>query len=404
MSPAKPALPGAFWRQFAASLISNLGDGVTHVAMPLLVLSLTDDARVLALATTAAFLPWIVMALPVGVAVDRYDRQRLMIGSNAVRTGLLALIAAGAGAGWLEVWPLLMVRVRDRRRRGGVRQFGPGLPAAHRHRPGTRPGERTAHVDRVDRRQRGGAGPGSSALRHRDRAAVRSGRSVVRAGRGAHRDDRRPPHRRAAATRTPRGGARARRRAALAVAPSHVAHARRDAHRHQSRRPARSGRLREVRRGGARARADGVRDPARHDRDRRGDRRHARPPDRRQSGPARGGGPPVSGVRRGQRAARGVARCVAQRGCELRARSCDRHLERGDDHPPPAAHPAGAVRTRERCVPVARGLGRRRQRGSRRRARPRDHRADAVLRGRSAHVAHRGPVRQAGARRSRRPS
>jgi hypothetical protein len=109
MTDRKPVLPSAFWRQWTASLISNLGDGVNYVAMPLLVLSLTDDARVLALATTTAFLPWMVMALPVGVAVDRFDRQRLMVGANVLRTALFALIAAGAGAGWLGVWALLGV-------------------------------------------------------------------------------------------------------------------------------------------------------------------------------------------------------------------------------------------------------------------------------------------------------
>ena len=109
MTDAKPALSGAFWRQWAASLISNLGDGVNFVAMPLLVLSLTDDERVLALATATAFLPWMAMALPVGVAVDRYDRRRLMIGANVTRTALFTLIAVGVEGGRLGVWVLLAI-------------------------------------------------------------------------------------------------------------------------------------------------------------------------------------------------------------------------------------------------------------------------------------------------------
>lgn len=107
MTGTRPSLPRAFWRQWAASLISNVGDGVNYVAMPLLVLSLTGDERVLALATATAFVPWMVLALPVGVAVDRYDRRRLMIVANVVRAGLFGLIAAGAAGAWIGVWVLM---------------------------------------------------------------------------------------------------------------------------------------------------------------------------------------------------------------------------------------------------------------------------------------------------------
>src|SRR5688572_28878005 len=58
------SLPGAYWRQWSASVISNLGDGINFVAMPLLALSLTADTRLLALTTLVTFVPWLVLALP----------------------------------------------------------------------------------------------------------------------------------------------------------------------------------------------------------------------------------------------------------------------------------------------------------------------------------------------------
>ncbi|MFZ9384756.1 MAG: MFS transporter, partial [Ilumatobacteraceae bacterium] len=64
-------LPGAYWRQWTASAVSNVGDGMNTVAMPLLAYSLTDDSRTIALVSFASFLPWFVLALPVGVYVDR---------------------------------------------------------------------------------------------------------------------------------------------------------------------------------------------------------------------------------------------------------------------------------------------------------------------------------------------
>ena len=86
-------LPARYWRQWSASAISNLGDGINFVAMPLLVLSLTTDERVLALATFALFVPWLLIGLPVGVGVDRLNRKHLMAGASFVRCGLFALVA-----------------------------------------------------------------------------------------------------------------------------------------------------------------------------------------------------------------------------------------------------------------------------------------------------------------------
>jgi len=107
VSEVSAALPGAYWRQWTASVVSNLGDGINFVAMPLLALSLTDDARLLALTTLAVFVPWLVLALPIGVVVDRFDRRRLMIAANVARVVLFGIVALGAIDGWLDITMLL---------------------------------------------------------------------------------------------------------------------------------------------------------------------------------------------------------------------------------------------------------------------------------------------------------
>lgn len=101
------SLSGGYWRHWAASAISNLGDGVVGVAMPLLMLTLTDDERMLALVLTMWMLPWVVLSLPFGVVVDRSDRKRLLVVSNVVRIGLFAFVAAGAAGEWLSAWQIL---------------------------------------------------------------------------------------------------------------------------------------------------------------------------------------------------------------------------------------------------------------------------------------------------------
>jgi MFS family permease len=111
-SPASArSLPPAYWRQWTASAISNLGDGVNFVAMPLLALSLTDDERLISLVAFATFLPWILLALPVGIVVDRLDRQHLMLLANLARVLLFAAIAVGAVTQNLSIWSLFALLV-----------------------------------------------------------------------------------------------------------------------------------------------------------------------------------------------------------------------------------------------------------------------------------------------------
>lgn len=74
--PHSHHLPKSYWKLFASSTISNVGDGMVVAAGPLLALSLTDDARLIAAVTFAAMLPWLILSLPAGVYLDRHDRQK----------------------------------------------------------------------------------------------------------------------------------------------------------------------------------------------------------------------------------------------------------------------------------------------------------------------------------------
>ncbi len=108
LAPSR-SLPTAYWRQWIASVISNLGDGINFVAMPLLALSLTGDERLISLTAFATFVPWMLLALPVGIVVDRLDRQRLMMLANLIRVVLFATISIGAITDHLSIWTLFAV-------------------------------------------------------------------------------------------------------------------------------------------------------------------------------------------------------------------------------------------------------------------------------------------------------
>lgn len=82
-----------------ASGISNLGDGVRRVALPLLATRLTTDPVLISLVAAAAQLPWLAAPL-LGLLVDRVRPLRLMALVDLVRGGIiggLAVILASDG-------------------------------------------------------------------------------------------------------------------------------------------------------------------------------------------------------------------------------------------------------------------------------------------------------------------
>jgi hypothetical protein len=58
--------PG-YVKLWTASAVSNLGDGVDIVALPLLAATLTKNPVAFAGVTLASRLPWLLIALPAGV-------------------------------------------------------------------------------------------------------------------------------------------------------------------------------------------------------------------------------------------------------------------------------------------------------------------------------------------------
>jgi MFS family permease len=80
-------------RLFAASTVSNLGDGVGLVAYPWLASAVTRNPVLIALVAVAQRLPWLVFTLPAGVITDRFDRQRIMSGANSARAVITVLVA-----------------------------------------------------------------------------------------------------------------------------------------------------------------------------------------------------------------------------------------------------------------------------------------------------------------------
>jgi MFS family permease len=92
----KPRVPLGvnYWRLWTSSVISNLGDGVTAIALPWLSSAVTRNPLLIALVGVASRIPWLVFSLPAGVITDRVDRRILMVGSQIARAVLMFSAAA----------------------------------------------------------------------------------------------------------------------------------------------------------------------------------------------------------------------------------------------------------------------------------------------------------------------
>lgn len=81
-----------FTKLWTASAVSNVGDGVTMAAGPLLVASITTNPALIGGAVFVQQLPWLLFALISGAYVDRLDRRKLVVAVNALRAAALTAL------------------------------------------------------------------------------------------------------------------------------------------------------------------------------------------------------------------------------------------------------------------------------------------------------------------------
>src|SRR2546428_14178118 len=87
-------------------LLSHFGSQTTTIAYPLLVLAVTHSPAKAGLVACARYLGTAVVGLPAGLAADRGDRKRLMIGADPVRLAGLGALVAPILLDRLSVWPV----------------------------------------------------------------------------------------------------------------------------------------------------------------------------------------------------------------------------------------------------------------------------------------------------------
>jgi len=94
---------------WAGGLISSLGSWLLTLAIPTHIFLVTGSLRATGLTVAAEYLPLLVLGPVAGVFADRWDRRRLLIGTNLFCAGAVAVMLLGTAPGryWV-LYPALV--------------------------------------------------------------------------------------------------------------------------------------------------------------------------------------------------------------------------------------------------------------------------------------------------------
>jgi MFS family permease len=104
-----PERMGTSFRWLVGSTwVSNLGDGISVAAGPLLIATQTHDPFLVALAGLLQRLPWLLFGLYAGVLADRVDRRVLVVAVDLLRAGVLAVLTGAVVTGTVNIGVVLV--------------------------------------------------------------------------------------------------------------------------------------------------------------------------------------------------------------------------------------------------------------------------------------------------------
>ena len=111
---APPVVPlarnRAYMTLIAGQFVSRAGDALLSLASVWLLLDLTNNNALVSTGALAfEFVPYLLFGLIAGVAVDRCDRRKTMIGADLLRGAIVLLVPLLHAAGALRVWHIFLV-------------------------------------------------------------------------------------------------------------------------------------------------------------------------------------------------------------------------------------------------------------------------------------------------------
>jgi MFS family permease len=115
MSAEHHAVARPLWRNrdymllWSGQTVSSVGTGVSRLAFPLLVLDVTHSAAQAGLVGALEALPYVILSLPAGALIDRWDRKRVMILCDIGRALAMGSVPLALALGLLTLAQLYVV-------------------------------------------------------------------------------------------------------------------------------------------------------------------------------------------------------------------------------------------------------------------------------------------------------
>lgn len=104
---------GDYMLLWSGQVISTLGTEASSVVYPLLILALTNSPAAAGVAGALSTIPYLLLSLPAGVFIDRWDRKRTMILCDIGRGIAVASIAFAILFNVLTLWHIYLVALLD---------------------------------------------------------------------------------------------------------------------------------------------------------------------------------------------------------------------------------------------------------------------------------------------------
>lgn len=114
MTPPKlrhPLRESAFARLWTAGFVSEIGQWMLHLALPLYVLQLTESALITSTVAMLGLLPSLISAPFAGAIVDRWDQRRFLVLTSVLQAALLVPLLFINDTG--ELWILYLVTAAE---------------------------------------------------------------------------------------------------------------------------------------------------------------------------------------------------------------------------------------------------------------------------------------------------
>ena len=100
-----------YMRLWFAQVVSGFGTATSSVVYSLLVLSLTGSPAAAGVAAALGALPYLVLCIPAGALIDRWDRRRVMVVCDLARFIAISTIPLALWLNVLSLWQIYLIAI-----------------------------------------------------------------------------------------------------------------------------------------------------------------------------------------------------------------------------------------------------------------------------------------------------